>query len=122
MDVHEARNLANGLIEKHLNNDWRFAYDDSTSRFGACRFGSRMIILSMHLTEANQIDQVLDTILHEIAHAKAGPKKPYHGTMWGYWCGVLGCKPQRCYSTKEVVAARKPEKITAHSLEFPEDD
>jgi predicted SprT family Zn-dependent metalloprotease len=39
---------------------------------------------------------VLDTILHEIAHALAGHKAG-HGPAWKAKCAQIGAKPKRCF-------------------------
>jgi hypothetical protein len=48
--------------------------DSAVRRFGTCRYSRKLITLSRQLIELNDQARVLDTILHEIAHALAGPK------------------------------------------------
>jgi predicted SprT family Zn-dependent metalloprotease len=55
----------------------------------------------------NSDAEVLDTLLHEIAHALT----PGDGHMarWKAKCVEIGAKPQRCYTEQSVIApARKP--------------
>ena len=54
------------------------------------------------LTLLNNIDEVRDTILHEIAHALC--PKDGHGPRWRATCRRLGAKPVRCYTDATVVS------------------
>lgn len=102
MDRIEARRLARTLMDKHglgsFPNEWAFEWDAAKRRAGACHHRKRKITLSLHYVDRNTVDLVQDTILHEIAHALAGPGKG-HGPEWKRICVRIGAKPQRCYST-----------------------
>ena len=79
MNLFEASILARSLMSEHGLADWGFAFDHARRRFGACNYTRRRITLSRPLTLLNGIDEVRDTILHEIAHAlcpgdKHGPR------------------------------------------------
>lgn len=102
MNITEAGHLARNLMNEHGLHTWRFEFDNAKRRFGACRYRTRTISLSKPLTEANDYVEVVDTILHEIAHAltpRAG-----HGAEWKKMCIKIGAKPERCYSSEEVVS------------------
>ena len=88
---------AHGLIKQ----GWRFQFDTAKRRFGVCRYGRKRIGLSKPLTEANDIEQVRDTILHEIAHALAGYEAG-HGPEWKKVCVQIGAKPERCYTSEDT--------------------
>jgi len=60
----------------------------------------REIRLSRVLTELNDKDEIRDTILHEIAHIKAGLANG-HNHVWRMWCIRVGAKPNPTYA-KEV--------------------
>ena len=81
---------------------WRFEFDSARRRFGICRFGLNVIGLSRVLTELNDEAEVRDIILHEIAHALAGPRAG-HGPLWKAQAAAIGARPQRCYSDDNVV-------------------
>ena len=110
MDLREAQKLAESLMDKHLSdceNYWIFKFDNAKKRFGQCKWGSGeyVISLSRHLTLLNGVDQVRDTILHEIAHALDVNDRGYsnHDANWRQIALRIGCNGERCYSSKEVV-------------------
>jgi predicted SprT family Zn-dependent metalloprotease len=92
-----ARHLAEHLMRLHkVPSEWTFRFDRSKVRFGKCDYAKREISLSQHLVELNAAQEVLDTILHEIAHALAGPRAG-HGCAWKRVALSIGCNAQRCY-------------------------
>jgi predicted SprT family Zn-dependent metalloprotease len=103
MNLHEAKSLAIELMGQHglLNQGWVFRFDRAVRRFGVCKYGYRVISLSAPLVEANDLENVKDTILHEIAHAIAGPRAG-HGYEWVKVCLQIGAKPNRCFTSEEV--------------------
>ena len=50
----------------------------------------------------NGIDEVRDTILHEIAHALC--PKDGHGPRWRATCRRIGARPARCYTEASVIS------------------
>jgi len=102
MNLQAAVNLANEKIRQHLPNmGWTFQLDNSVKRFGQCRYRTKVISMSKHLILLNDEAQVLDTILHEIAHSLAG-NAAGHGYYWKMACIRIGARPIRCYSTDTV--------------------
>lgn len=59
--------------------------------------------MSTKLVDANDREQTLDTIRHEVAHVLAGPRAK-HGPTWKAMCAITGARPVRCYSGGEVNA------------------
>jgi hypothetical protein len=104
MDLHEAQSLALELMEKHgvTAAGWTFAFDNTKSRMGVCKYGPRLIAVSRlfaaHATES----EVRDTILHEIAHVLAGPDAK-HGILWKAHASRLGATPKACGHNPYVV-------------------
>jgi predicted SprT family Zn-dependent metalloprotease len=95
MNPDYARALAEAQLRKHglAQLGWTFDFDRSSHRrLGACWHDKRQISLNKRYTMLNDRDQVLDTILHEIAHALAGPTAG-HGPLWQQICRELGCVP-----------------------------
>ncbi len=95
MEFEAAARLARELMADHGLNDWTFAWNRRKRSLGLCRYRDRRIELSAHFVQANDVAQVHETILHEIAHAIAG-EKAGHGTAWKAVCRRIGCLPQRC--------------------------
>ncbi len=92
-DVQEVERLAKGLIAKHCP-DWRFAWDRAKTSYGMTRYQIKTITLSKPLTPLQDMEHVLDTILHEIAHVKAGGAAG-HGPVWKAHARALGATPKR---------------------------
>jgi predicted SprT family Zn-dependent metalloprotease len=65
------------------------------THLGLCCYSTRTISLSKPYLEVGTDEDIRDTILHELAHALAGPGAG-HGPLWKRQCLIVGCKPQRC--------------------------
>ena len=105
MDLINTQELARTLMDKHGLSEWAFHFDSSKRCFGKCYFAARKITLSKKLCELNNEENVIDTILHEIAHALASKydKDFGHGEAWKKWCVKVGAKPIACYDPVNIV-------------------
>lgn len=103
----DVRRAAAPLMEKHLPG-WSFGFDKATSRAGVCRFGPRSISLSAAFVLSKRVpdSEILNTILHEIAHGLAGPHV-HHGPAWKKIAMDLGCTGDRCHSFSFTTARYK---------------
>lgn len=106
MDRAEAADLARALMALWGLDDWRFEFDAAVRRFGHCRFEARTISLSRHLVALNEVQVVRDTILHEIAHALAGPRHG-HDAVWRRTAVHVGARPDRTFGD-EVASPPAP--------------
>ncbi|WP_139981520.1 SprT-like domain-containing protein [Nocardioides litoris] len=97
MDLRDAFALAEDLLAHHGLDDWTVAYDGAKRRAGICRFGPKVLGLSAPLTALHSEADVRDTILHEIAHALAGPRHG-HDEVWRAVAVRIGCSGERCVS------------------------
>jgi predicted SprT family Zn-dependent metalloprotease len=91
----QARRLALELMALHGLHDWRFAFNKRKRHLGLCCYEAKTILLSVYLVERNEVEEVRDTILHEIAHALVGPGHG-HDRTWKRKCVEIGARPQRC--------------------------
>ena len=95
MELQAARVHALGLMRRHGLDDWELVFDRAKTRAGVCRYRDRQIGLSTELTRLHSPAQVTDTVLHEVAHALAGPRAG-HGERWRAVARRIGCSASRC--------------------------
>lgn len=91
----QARLLASELMALHGLRDWLFTFNKRKRHLGLCFHEAKTIAVSIYLVERNEIEEVRDTILHEIAHALVGPEHG-HDRTWKRKCLEIGARPQRC--------------------------
>jgi len=94
MDFNDAEKLARGLIAEHGLGGWSFKFNHGKRTLGLCHYDRKRIELSMYFVARNDESAVRDTVLHEIAHALAGPKAG-HGPVWRAKCLKIGAVPHR---------------------------
>ena len=102
----EIETIANRLMDKHgrsngLSEKWQVAFDLAPARAGQCAYSEQRIYLSVgHCLKASRAE-VRDTILHEIAHALAGPRH-HHDAVWQRIARTIGCTARRCTTTRHA--------------------
>lgn len=103
MNLREAQLQATLQLARHglWAKGWRFRFDGSRKVFGRCWHRTKEISLSSALVELNNEATVMDTILHEIAHALVDPGEG-HGIVWQRAAVAIGCAPVRCYSDEVI--------------------
>ena len=72
---------ADALIVMHLDPSWTFAFDNAKRRAGLCNYTTKRISVSRYLAGRYEDDEIHQILLHEVAHAMAGPKAG-HGPRW----------------------------------------
>ena len=110
MTIFEVQEYAKAKIEEFLPGaGYTFKFDHAKKRFGQCSYTRKTISLSKPLTEINlgeNLWQIKDTILHEIAHAlsyiRYGKIGLGHNSYWQRTCIEIGANPKRTYSASEV--------------------
>lgn len=95
LQYRDVRQLALDLLASHGLQDWSFAFNWRKRSLGLCLYRLRRIELSVHFVERNDRVEIVDTILHEIAHALVGPQHG-HNTTWKRKCLEIGARPERC--------------------------
>ena len=104
----EAEALANDLIKRHkaasgLAKDWCFGFDLAPSRAGVCRYIERRIDLSVSFCLRASRAALIDTILHEVAHAIVG-KAHNHDAVWAAKAIEIGCTGERTHAMRHTQA------------------
>lgn len=91
----QAEEFAASALREHGLHDqgWVFVWSTSKTKFGTCNFPRHIITLSEPLAKVNTADEVQDTILHEVAHALAGPAAR-HGSEWKAMAIRVGARPE----------------------------
>lgn len=80
---------ANELLTKHNLNNWSFEFDNPQLRLGQCNYKKKVITISKRISLVLTFDEMLDTILHEIAHALTPGHK--HDEIWKAKAIEIGC-------------------------------
>jgi predicted SprT family Zn-dependent metalloprotease len=87
---------ATRLIATHLPEGWSFRFDNAKTRAGLCNFTAKRISVSKYLAARYSTDEVEQTLLHEIAHALAGPQAG-HGDVWLVLARSIGYRGSRTH-------------------------
>jgi predicted SprT family Zn-dependent metalloprotease len=95
MNLKDAKTLALSKMKEHgLSDEWTFKFNNRKSAVGTCSYKKREIQLSKHFVKINDEKIILNTILHEIAHA-LDTKKSGHGRPWKIIAIGIGCDAKR---------------------------
>lgn len=95
-DLVRVRTWANALIALHLDDSWSFGFDNAKTRAGLCNYTRKRITVSRYLAEKFEDDAIHQTLLHEVAHAMAGPRAG-HGPKWKAIATELGYEGGRLH-------------------------
>lgn len=91
-----------GLWEK----GWRFNWMNRRNTYGLCRYGPKLVQLSLPFVDHNDEEKVLEVCRHEVAHALTPGAK--HGWEWKMIARQLGVEdPRPCtFDAAELPPAR----------------
>lgn len=96
-DLERVRHWAEALIALHLSgSEWSFGFDHAKKRAGLCNFSTKHITVSRYLAARYDDDEVHQILLHEVAHALAGPTVG-HGPAWKRKAAELGYVGKRTH-------------------------
>ena len=129
-DLDRVRVWAEALIAQHLDSTWRFAFDHAKVRAGLCDFTRKRITVSRYLAARFDDEDNYQTLLHEVAHALAGPREGHNrrwlsiarelGYVGGGWAEVLdGLKVANSDEGNAAVEAAVREKVVKLTDRFP---
>jgi predicted SprT family Zn-dependent metalloprotease len=102
MDLKELEAIASREITKHGLHGWTFGLGHTKRRLGVCKYRTKRIEIAEYYALNSPPETVLDTLLHEIAHAIAGPAAR-HGPAWKAVAIRLGATPRACDNSHETV-------------------
>ena len=102
MDLREVEQIAQQELQKHGLHDWTFGWAQTRRRLGVCKFRAKRIEIAEYYAAQNSREKVLDTLMHEIAHALAGPKAG-HGPKWKAIAVQLGARPAAYDSEEDTI-------------------
>jgi predicted SprT family Zn-dependent metalloprotease len=95
-DLNRVRHWADALIALHLDPTWSFAFDHAKTRAGLCNYTDKRISVSRYLAGRYEDDEIHQVLLHEVAHAMAGPRSG-HGPKWKAVAADLGYVGKRTH-------------------------
>ena len=91
---------------------WDVDFDNAKRRAGVCKYGPQVISFSRHFLTNAPLDEIRNTVLHEIAHILAGYNAG-HGPEWVRIAKSIGCDGQRC-TTAPVATDYRYEFVCDH--------
>ena len=98
MELNVVKILADKLLDEHglIEKGWRFSFDRAKRRAGSCKFSKKEITIAKAYAEQQEVMEIKNTILHEIAHALVGPQHG-HSQIWRKKAKEIGCDASRCH-------------------------
>jgi predicted SprT family Zn-dependent metalloprotease len=102
MDLKALAGIAAERLAGHGLAGWTFGLSESKRRLGVCKYRQKRIEIGSYYAVHNPEAAVLDTLLHEIAHALAGPEAG-HGPAWQAVAARIGATPRACDNSPDTV-------------------
>jgi hypothetical protein len=101
------RALAERKIAQHLDlENWQFEFDSAKRRAGLCDYTNQKIQLSKYHVDIHTVDQNLQVVLHEIAHAMCGSEAG-HSKTWLATAKRIGYRAEK-FTGKEIAQETAP--------------
>jgi RimJ/RimL family protein N-acetyltransferase/predicted SprT family Zn-dependent metalloprotease len=99
--------LAELKMAEHLDVQlWSFKWDNAKRRAGLCNYRDKTISISTYHAEVHSIDETMQVVLHEIAHALCG-KVAGHGKKWLATAKSIGYRAEK-FTGKEIAEQFAP--------------
>lgn len=107
MSLAEIQTLVHHLLREHevksgLEPGWQFGFDLAPSRGRICKYKEKLLSLSITFCLKASREEIIDTILHEIAHAIVGPRHG-HNAVWKAAAARIECTTERCHRVKHTL-------------------
>lgn len=99
--------LAERKIAEHLDlENWKFEFDSAKRRAGLCNYTEQKIQLSKYHVGIHTVDENMQVVLHEIAHAISGHDAG-HSKVWLNNAKRIGYRNER-FTGKEIAEETAP--------------
>jgi len=89
--------LVGHYFKRHGLLDWSFKWDKGKRRMGYCSATKNVVSMSIIGYTLRPIEDSINTLLHEIAHALVGCSNG-HNRIWKNKCIEIGCSPTRTFN------------------------
>lgn len=110
MKLLDISNYAHTKMSDHglIQQGWTFKFSNAKTQLGYCNATDKTITFSKQYSKIDD-DEIIDTILHEIAHALdyIYNKKVSHGETWKKICREIGAKPERLANDVKFTPSKK---------------
>lgn len=94
------RALAERKMAEHIDlENWQFGFDSAKRRAGLCNYTTKTITISRYLADIHSIDETMQVVLHEVAHAMCG-KREGHNKKWLATAKSIGYRAERFTGTE----------------------
>lgn len=101
------RALAESKLAEHLDpRVWSFRWDNAKRRAGLCDYQDKAISISSYYAQVHSIDETLQVVLHEVAHAMVGHGEG-HGKKWKDTAASIGYRADK-FTGREIAESFAP--------------
>ena len=90
--------LVKHYFNLHKLDDWKFEWNKRKTQLGFCDYFKKTISMSIYYYDTRSIDESINTLLHEIAHAIVGSKHG-HNIIWKLKAKEIGSDGKRTHKT-----------------------
>ena len=101
MNLNLLAGLASQKLYQHGLQEWTFGFGNFGRRLGVCKYRINRIEIAEYYAANNPIEEVMDTLMHEIAHALTPGHK--HNSVWRAMAVQLGARPKSCAISEVAV-------------------
>jgi RimJ/RimL family protein N-acetyltransferase len=94
------RAIAERKMAEHIDlENWQFGFDSGKRRAGLCNYTNKTITISRYLVDIHTIDESMQVVLHEVAHAMCG-KGDGHNKKWLATAKSIGYRADKFTGTE----------------------
>jgi predicted SprT family Zn-dependent metalloprotease len=95
------RAISETKMAEHIDLEkWQFGFDSAKRRAGLCNYTDKRITISRYLVDIHSVDETMQVVLHEVAHAMSG-KAAGHSKVWLAQALSIGYRAER-FTGKEI--------------------